>query len=362
MEGYMKILIRKPWVAMFAAVALQAFSAASAQTINDGYSFSTLSDGPDASVTPYGISGSTIVGEYTSNNRQASLQGEHGFVYNDSSFTTLDDPLANDTQAGSITFPQGISGSTVVGSYTVNNDYHGFTYNGSTFTTLDDPAGTNTSANGISDGTIVGTYDDSNLLVHGFIYNGSTFTSLNDPSAVESVQGTGTFVDAVSGNDIVGYYTDAVGHQGFFYNGATWTTLDDPLAPDQTFPTGVSGNTVVGYYNTADGTHGFVYNGSTFTTVDDPLATGTTTQGIPFATQILGISENGTIVGIFGDSSGGGGFIATPVVPEPASASLLSAGALLLLRRRQKLRRPAAPAVINCHTALSSRSTARREL
>jgi hypothetical protein len=50
---------------------------------------------------------------------------------------------------------------------------HGFAYNGSTFTAINDPMGSDTSATGISGNAIVGTYQDSNFVTQGFVYNGS---------------------------------------------------------------------------------------------------------------------------------------------------------------------------------------------
>src|SRR5271165_6129026 len=77
-------------------------------------------------------------------------------VANDSNaqtFTKIDDPLGSTT-------PCGISGNNVVGAYTDSSrNTHGFVYNGSTYTTLDDPLATNgTEATGISGSNIVGPY------------------------------------------------------------------------------------------------------------------------------------------------------------------------------------------------------------
>ena len=69
------------------------------------------------------------------------------------------------------TFPQGIYGSTVVGYYRdVNGNSHGFMYDGSSFSPLDDPLGTRgTQPTGIFGSTIVGNYRDSSNVRHGFI-------------------------------------------------------------------------------------------------------------------------------------------------------------------------------------------------
>ena len=83
----------------------------------------------------------------------------------------------------------------------------------------------------------------------------------------------------ISGNVIVGNSlplssTGVSQFQAVLYNGSTWTTLDDPDGePGTTVAAGITGNTVVGDYTDAKGLpHGFVYNGSTWTTLDDPGA------------------------------------------------------------------------------------------
>jgi hypothetical protein len=335
-EGIMRSPYSILWVAAILATYNSRISTAAAQTIGDGYSFTTLND-PAAidGTTPFAVSGNTVVGGY------GAKFANYGFLYDGSSFGTLEVPGEGGNSPATVAF--GISGNTIVGYYTdANSAGHGFVYNGSTYTTLDEPSGSNTSARGVSGSTIVGTYQDTSFTTHGFIYSGGVYRSTDDPSAIDTGASSGTFVRGTSGNNIVGYFTGSNGTEGFIYNGTTWTTLTDPLATDGTFVTGISGNTVVGYYGIGDNSYdGFIYNGSAFTTVNDPLAAGTPSDLQQVITIINGISENGTIVGTFAGVGASGGFIATPVVPEPASAALLSAGALLLLRRgRHPRRRP----------------------
>ena len=61
---------------------------------------------------------------------------------------------------------------------------NGFLYNGSTYTTLNDPLAVGTVAWGISGNNIVGYYADSSGNPNGFLYNGSTWTTLDDPLGV----------------------------------------------------------------------------------------------------------------------------------------------------------------------------------
>jgi hypothetical protein len=145
----------------------------------------------------------------------------------------------------------------MVGSYgyfSSGGTGHGFVYNGSTFTTLDHPLGVHgTTAAGISGSNIVGTYITSTKN-YGFVYNGTTFTTLDDPQETQ-----GTQPNDIDGTNIVGTYYDAAGGHGFFYNGSTYTSLDNPLGMYSTMANGISGNKVVGYYTDSSGTtHGFL--------------------------------------------------------------------------------------------------------
>ena len=99
-------------------------------------------------------------------------------------FATLDDPLAT-----SATFALGISGNNVVWllRYATDHGSHGFVYNGSTYITLDDPlAGpqqvVGTFAAGISGNKVVGYYYDASDEPHGFVYNQfDSILPLDDP-------------------------------------------------------------------------------------------------------------------------------------------------------------------------------------
>jgi hypothetical protein len=80
----------------------------------------TTLDYPEASATvAYGISGSSIVGEYIDGSGNS-----RGLLYNGSTWTTLDYPGSNCTET------LGISGSNIVGVYfdAPGSDSHGFIY------------------------------------------------------------------------------------------------------------------------------------------------------------------------------------------------------------------------------------------
>ncbi len=190
-----------------------------------------------------GVSGSNVIGYYTD-----SSGFQSGFLYNGSVYTTLKDPMSY----GSTT-PYGISGNTIVGLYSTPGGLGSFIYDGSKYTPLSNPSAATTLAFGICGSNIVGTYLDApSNTYHGFLYDGSTWKTLDDPL------GTTTVLRGISGGDIVGYYyTDAGISHGCLYDGSTWTTLDDPLG-DETLAIGISGNCVVGWYrDPSNQDHGF---------------------------------------------------------------------------------------------------------
>jgi hypothetical protein len=157
-----------------------------------------------------------------------------------------------------------------------------------TYSSIDAPLGVNgTSAYGISGNKIVGSYSDTNYVAHGFIYDGTNFTTL-DPVNTELTYARGT-----DGRRVVGYFVNVTGTHGFVWDGTNYTTLNDPLASG-TSPTtsayGIDGTNIVGYYTTGTGlTHGFLYNGIGYTTIDYPGGTyGSYAQGIS-GTNIVGL-------------------------------------------------------------------------
>jgi probable HAF family extracellular repeat protein len=130
----------------------------------------------------------------------------HALSYN---FTNVIHPNAPNIWAFGIN-----NSGNVVGYYTdsTNSIAHGFIYNGSTFTDLNDPNGVNsTYAQSINNsGVVVGYYIDSNFNRIGFIYNGSTFTDVIPPNAVYDTYAFGINDSGV----VVGSYFDSnnIGH------------------------------------------------------------------------------------------------------------------------------------------------------
>jgi len=110
-------------------------------------------------------------------------------------WTTLDFPGATSTSI------HGIDGDNIVGYYYDGSKGHGFLYDGSTWTTLDYPgAGSSTtSAWGVDGSNIVGYYFNSTS-THGFIYDGTNWTTLDHVGAIR------THVFGIDGFIVVGHH------------------------------------------------------------------------------------------------------------------------------------------------------------
>jgi hypothetical protein len=306
---------------------LCAASAASAQT------WSTIDVPGSLNTQAWGVSAGVVVGDYytqyTPNNRL------FGYIYNTSGnvYTTIQDPNAGSAN-GDGTILTGVSGSEYVGFYVANGINNGFMYNGSSFTTLNDPLGTEgTQIYGISGKNIVGTYVDSAGASHGFLYNGSIFTTIDDPLANET-DNLGTSIHGISSSgELVGYYLTGNGAYSAFTDvNGTFTTLSDPnavVSQGGTFIFGVAGNELVGgYFGQSSESHGFTYNGSTWTQLDYP--------GYFTGTYATGVDAQGDVVGDYegGPNESQEAFLYT--VPEPSSLALAAVGGVAVLVGRRR--------------------------
>ncbi|HEY3278514.1 MAG TPA: hypothetical protein VGJ94_17995 [Syntrophorhabdaceae bacterium] len=220
----------------------------------DGTDFKRAIQAPGAMDTWFmGVSGKKIVGSCDGINCLGGHEG--GFIYDGVNYIPFSVP-------GYTSYPVGIEGEKIVGSYYDAGVYRGFFYNGATFTALNYPGARTTSPEGISGNKIAGTYEDSSGVDHGFIYDGAAFTTLDCPGA------TSTALYSISGNKILGKCG-----QSFVYDGATFTTLAFPGSSYMN-PTGISGSTIVGWvslpfavrdvHTAWGGTHGFIATPDTF--------------------------------------------------------------------------------------------------
>ena len=267
-------------------------------------------------------------------------------------FLTIDEPNADELDAGTGTFIHAISNNDeMVGSYQTNIDDFGFSDIGGSFTALWGPLiATSREANGVNNsGEVVGYYVDSFFHTHGFLLTGGNYKTLNEPkannyTAAEGINDAGevvgyygdsngqyhafTYSGGANGTytefdvpgailpvptainnvgQIVGYYFDGSDFHGFLDVNGAFTTLDDPLGFNGTFVQGINDQgEIVGYYKDINHvTHGFRYLNGVYTTLDFPNATGT---------ELFGINDAGKIVGSYWNGVSNHGFEMLPVV------------------------------------------------
>ena len=270
-----------------------------------------------AFIDPSGASGGTIVGTWGDGSTA------HGFIYNGGSFTSLEYP--GESGYGRRTNFYGMQGNIVVGSHGDGWSFDGLIYNIST------QAWTNVVSPfpgfpymhdlcGIEGDKLVGSVWDGQQY-HGqcraIFYDGTSW-SIIQPSGSPSAR-----AEDISGNTIVGQYTDSswVNH-GFIYDGTNWTTVNGPGATSTALQ-GISGSFIVGYTTDAsNAVHGLLYNGTAWMTLDMPGATYTNFTGI----------DGSTVVGCYTDASGMSHGL-NYTIPEPATLTLLVLGGLMLRKK-----------------------------
>ena len=169
------------------------------------------------------------------------------------------------------------------------------------FISLAPPGSVAAQATAVSGNNVVGYYSNGST-TQGFLYNGSTYTTINYPGSVtlpNQTQIPGTTLRGVSGNNIVGIYEDAsLNFHGFLYNGSTYTAINVP-GTTYTETTGISGNNIIGNSQPGNGHYsGFILNDSTLTTVYVPGSFNTIASAVSGNNVVGWSSTNGNGTGI----------------------------------------------------------------
>jgi probable HAF family extracellular repeat protein len=157
-----------------------------------------------------------IVGEYTQPNGN-----NHGFLYDHGTFT--------DVGTGTISGVFSINDSGVmVGGFLKCGlcQQLGFVFDGTTYTTLDVPGSSFTSATGVNNqGTIAITAANSNATYSAYTYDGTSYTRINPPGYSNSYAGginnlgdVSITVDKTEGNQEVEYGGVLSGGEFFFFS------------------------------------------------------------------------------------------------------------------------------------------------
>jgi hypothetical protein len=264
------------------------------------YSYTDLSDpfAAKGTTVPQSINDAGLVVGYYFNGTS-----DVGFLYNNSTYTTLSDPAAGPNGA---TYPISINDKgEITGSYSNGNSSYAFIYSNGTWSTLSDPAG----PGGISPlsinnrGQIIGFYLGNSS--EGFFYDNGTWTTLSDPAAKSNPsEGTKAFTEPQSINDagqITGLYFDGTTEKGFIYSDGTYTNLSDPsvgsLVP--TVPASindagqVTGVEINGSFPPGFTPSGFIYNNGRWTHLVDPSA------GDSGTTWPVSMNNRGQVIGYF---------------------------------------------------------------
>lgn len=292
------------------------------------YTYTTINDpnAKNASIA-IGINNSgQVVGYYGS-------YPNTSYLYNGRNYAeTINDPNAN--YLGTAAYGINNNGDVTGYFYNGKNGYYanGFVYNGSTYTTLNDPNVTESNspygtwASGINDyGQVVGSFTSSaSGSSLGFVYNNGNYTNINDPNGTS----TGAYGINNSGVVVGSFTSSESGYSlGFIYNNGNYTTIDDPYATKGTSALGINNiGEVVGFYQNNSGVHGFLFNGNSYTTINNPNGTNTYAYGINDSGQISGFltNSNGAVIG---------GFVATPTVTSiPVPSAIWLFGSVIVGR------------------------------
>ena len=326
--------------------------------VSIGFSLVTYYSAADASTyqfTTLDITGSksgTTMASGLNNNGDvtgvyADNVGNHGFILNGSTLTTLDDPKAQNngsalTGWGTYALSNNNLGY-VVGDYynATSRGANGFLYHGGVYTDiLYGTAGT--TAVGINDSNqIVGfTLVTTDKATHGYVDDSGAFTLIDDPNA-GNLLNQGTLPDSINNAGVVvGNYVDTNNQShGFTESKGVFTTLDDPNASAGEFPVGgtylshINNNGVItGTYINNAVMHAFIYDQGVFTDINDPhlLPTAATPNTNGYGVWLGGINDANQLVGWTSDSSGVNGFTADLLTLPLPSPGLLFAGTLAL--------------------------------
>jgi len=138
----------------------------------------------------------------------------------------------------------------VVGYFYDASGRHGYVYDGTTFTTLNHGSVIGMFAFGINNADqIVGWFFDNPSTSHGFLYDGTTHTTLDAPGSTGgALGGVETSAQGInSAGEIVGWFFNGSREVGFLKSGAIYTELDIPGITGGTSAYGInSGDQIVG--------------------------------------------------------------------------------------------------------------------
>lgn len=171
-------------------------------------------------------------------------------------------------------------------------------------------------------GTMVGTSVDSTTdKFHGFVLHNGTFVAVNHPNAAN-----GTELTRINKNGVIlgAVFDSSDLQQGFKLVNGSFTPIHFP-GSNQTFPTGINDQgVIVGWYTLPVAGSSGVFQG--FTLVNGAYHTVNVLNNSGSGTELRGISNAGTIVGISHSTEAGVSFLrkssgAVELISVPGSFS-----------------------------------------
>jgi hypothetical protein len=268
-----------------AGLFLAALAAHAQSQASCSFSLYRLTSGQNDVTEPFGVNDfSNSVGQLTTEPSPGTFV-RRGFIHFSSGAVSLF--TAPHSTATSLSDRN--DAGTMVGSYfdTITNKPEGFVLHNGTFVTVNHPnAPRGTALRRINkNSTIVGAWFDSSGFAHGFKLVNGAFTSIHFPNS------NATSPQGINDNGaIVGWYTTSTsGFQGFTFSGGTYHTLNVLNAPTEL--RGISNaGTIVGLsHSTESGASFLRKSNGAVELISVPNA---------FATEVTGISlVNGIITG-----------------------------------------------------------------
>ncbi len=215
----------------------------------------------------------------------------------------------NNGQASNFAYPiTGIlNDGTIIGSYKdSNNNWTGYADKNGVLTGINDPlaAGGTVTSGVLSNGAVVGYYYDANKIQQGFSELNGVFTSLSDPNGAK-----GTVINGVLNDDTAyGFYVTSTGSDVNFTESKGVFT-DSPSSsfsvPGALFTTveGVLGNGEIygNYVNLNYLLYGFTELNGVYTSIADPNVHYVPDQG----TTVTAVRANGEVYGNYNNTYGG---------------------------------------------------------
>ncbi|MCX6592820.1 MAG: hypothetical protein NTZ56_14960 [Acidobacteria bacterium] len=284
----------------------------------------------------------------------SSPDGYRSSLYDRGQFQTLQISLDS---YGALQQANGINDKgQIVGSYSYFGNYlRGFLYESGSSRAVDASSGITTLYDINNSGVVVG-WTVVGSLTHGLIVRDSIANNFDYPGA-ETTLLRGLNDDGELVGSYFGTGTSPIWGQGFLLRGKdSFTTISYPLKDPKSYFSGSipfdvnNRGDVVGVFFDGDSLgHGFLRKDGHYFPVNYPGA---------ITTSVLGINDQGQLVGGYFDETGVHGFIAVQV-PEPASISLIVlvivAGAFtfVLQNKRRSLWFYFLPAI--CHSVKGDR-------